>query len=416
MGQIAKIVDYRTVQRSTTRRKPLFSSLVRYPDLARLIPGSASALSLEQLPTVQLANRVLADHAGKSLLGRLAKELVPRFARRVQPRVIMSAALDSWLIAVVFFVQQALGGAHLAAITLPTLFAYLAAYMIFSIEEGVYSQPSAEALSQTAAASRSLAFAALLASFVAKSMPGQGHLWALIIFSLVNLCALSLRRHCWRFLSPGGEQLRNVLIVGSGARAQEVSSAIHRDGGSRRLVKGFMAEHHLRNIYGASMLSRIAREEFVDEIIIASADDHIAEIAIQEARRNNLDVKVAPQASIASSCSEIEFENVGGVPLLKIESLRQPECKLAIKRVLDAAVGLSALIALSPLYLLIAMLIRLDSPGSILYRAPRVGSKGQRFTCYKFRTMVPEAMPSRAICESKMKGRAPSSKSRAIRV
>jgi lipopolysaccharide/colanic/teichoic acid biosynthesis glycosyltransferase len=62
-----------------------------------------------------------------------------------------------------------------------------------------------------------------------------------------------------------------------------------------------------------------------------------------------------------------------------------------LKRALDLGVSSLALVVLSPLLLLIAILIKLDSEGPVLYRAPRVGLGGQLFSMYKFRTMVVDA-------------------------
>jgi len=61
------------------------------------------------------------------------------------------------------------------------------------------------------------------------------------------------------------------------------------------------------------------------------------------------------------------------------------------KRALDMTVALVGLILLSPLMVLIAVLVRLDSPGPVFYRAPRVGKDGQLFRMFKFRTMVIDA-------------------------
>lgn len=62
-----------------------------------------------------------------------------------------------------------------------------------------------------------------------------------------------------------------------------------------------------------------------------------------------------------------------------------------LKRVFDMVVALTGLIVFSPLVLVIAALIRLDSPGPTFYRAPRVGKDGHLFRMYKLRTMVADA-------------------------
>src|SRR5262245_5731835 len=61
------------------------------------------------------------------------------------------------------------------------------------------------------------------------------------------------------------------------------------------------------------------------------------------------------------------------------------------KRAFDLTVGATALVLSLPLWLLAAVVIRLTSPGPILFRQTRCGRHGRRFTCYKFRTMVQDA-------------------------
>jgi len=68
-----------------------------------------------------------------------------------------------------------------------------------------------------------------------------------------------------------------------------------------------------------------------------------------------------------------------------------PEWPLTIKRIADVIVSAAGLVALSPLLLIIAAVVWLDSPGPVFYRGVRVGHKGQKFNCCKFRTMVLQA-------------------------
>ncbi len=62
-----------------------------------------------------------------------------------------------------------------------------------------------------------------------------------------------------------------------------------------------------------------------------------------------------------------------------------------LKRLFDIVFSLFGLILVSPLFLAIAVLIKLESPGSVFYRGERVGKKGKLFKIFKFRTMVPDA-------------------------
>jgi len=68
-----------------------------------------------------------------------------------------------------------------------------------------------------------------------------------------------------------------------------------------------------------------------------------------------------------------------------------PAWSLAIKRFMDLVLGSVAILVILPLLCVVAIAIRLDSPGPVLYRSARVGRKGAVFTCYKFRTMRPHA-------------------------
>jgi exopolysaccharide biosynthesis polyprenyl glycosylphosphotransferase len=139
------------------------------------------------------------------------------------------------------------------------------------------------------------------------------------------------------------------------------------------------------------MLSRIAREEFIDEIIIATGDPAVVRIAISEARRNFLDVSAFPEVGIPRISGKVTFTTIGGLPLLNIHGHEPPTYALSTKRALDIGASLVALVLLAPLALVMAGLIKLDSPGPALYQAERTGRKGRRFRCYKFRTMVFDA-------------------------
>lgn len=71
----------------------------------------------------------------------------------------------------------------------------------------------------------------------------------------------------------------------------------------------------------------------------------------------------------------------------------QSDVSSRIKRGLDVCAALIALVFLVPVYLLLAICVRMDSPGPVIYKQIRVGKMGRPFTIYKFRTMIPDAEP-----------------------
>ena len=73
------------------------------------------------------------------------------------------------------------------------------------------------------------------------------------------------------------------------------------------------------------------------------------------------------------------------------EKLNKRKVSLAVKRIFDIAVSLLAFMFLLPFYVIIGVLIKLDSPGKVFYKQTRVTSYGKTFKIYKFRTMVENA-------------------------
>jgi exopolysaccharide biosynthesis polyprenyl glycosylphosphotransferase len=77
--------------------------------------------------------------------------------------------------------------------------------------------------------------------------------------------------------------------------------------------------------------------------------------------------------------------------VLQLSSQSTPVVEFFVKRVLDVCLSSLALLVGAPLMLIAAVAIKLDSPGPVIYSAWRVGRKGRKFRCFKFRTMVADA-------------------------
>src|SRR6185312_4078074 len=86
-----------------------------------------------------------------------------------------------------------------------------------------------------------------------------------------------------------------------------------------------------------------------------------------------------------------EIEQIGDLALICLNAEQLPALALFLKRLLDVMIAGAALVFLLPLLALFAVFIKLDSPGPVLYCAPRAGRKGRRFRCFKFRTMLNDA-------------------------
>jgi exopolysaccharide biosynthesis polyprenyl glycosylphosphotransferase len=193
--------------------------------------------------------------------------------------------------------------------------------------------------------------------------------------------------------------LRNVLIVGADATARRLASFLDANPGDGRAVYGFLDNDRPLGdgvIGRLGDLGRLARTGFVDEVILAAPRDRkVAMQTLEEARQLRLDVKIIPDlfgCTLGINDAGInEFDRVGDLPLISLHTERLPATGLVLKRLLDVIGSGLILMMLAPLLAPIAALIKLDSPGKVLYRAQRAGRKGRLFRCYKFRTMVGNA-------------------------
>jgi lipopolysaccharide/colanic/teichoic acid biosynthesis glycosyltransferase len=84
-------------------------------------------------------------------------------------------------------------------------------------------------------------------------------------------------------------------------------------------------------------------------------------------------------------------EYIGRIPTIPLPGGDPPCGALMVKRVMDVLLASVAILVLWPLSAFIALIICIDSPGPVLYRAERIGRKGRKFICLKFRTMVRDA-------------------------
>lgn len=192
---------------------------------------------------------------------------------------------------------------------------------------------------------------------------------------------------------------RNVLIVGAGTIGRKLAAILEAEHIDGRTVVGFLddSERVAGDVLGrVKSLTWIARSEFVDEVILAIPErPDLARWVIREARRNRLNIRVVPDLydpeQVQQADPRLGLEYFGDVPVLTLHEEIVRSSGLFWKRVLDIVLASAALLAAAPLMALIAALIKVASPGPLLYQAKRVGLKGRRFICYKFRTMVADA-------------------------
>ncbi len=266
---------------------------------------------------------------------------------------------------------------------------------LFGFSAGLYERagdPSPEGI--VSALARSNLFAISLVFIAAEDRMHPLVAVGVLASSLAGLVlSRRLRQFVWKRRRRDTES-RKILIVGGGPVARSIARALRNDPLHRAIVCGFV-DNDLP--LSPAVLGRIAdldwlaRAEFIDEVILALPGQPAqAREAAEAAFRNHLDIRAVPDLP-PGPWPDSGIDRIGEVPVITLHRERLPSAALFLKRLLDVTGAVFGLVLVSPLMAIVALLIRLDSPGPVVYSAERTGAKGRRFRCYKFRSMVTDA-------------------------
>jgi len=130
----------------------------------------------------------------------------------------------------------------------------------------------------------------------------------------------------------------------------------------------------------------------VEQVIVALSGYQRGEMAelVNLCQRGKVDIKVYPDL-FSYMAGDLNVDDLGGKPLLTVRDIALRGWKLSLKRVLDLFGAIFGLILLSPMMLVTALLIRLESRGSVFYWQMRMGLDGKPFPMIKFRSMRQDA-------------------------
>jgi exopolysaccharide biosynthesis polyprenyl glycosylphosphotransferase len=190
-----------------------------------------------------------------------------------------------------------------------------------------------------------------------------------------------------------------VLIVGTGDVGQMIFHKIESNPGMGYEVVGLIeANGHKGTLPGLPILGQagdlapLINEHQADEVIIALPEATHQEILmlISECERGKVTIKVFPDV-FQYMAGQVSIGDLGGLPLLTVRDVALRGWRLVVKRLIDVVGAAFGLIFLSPLLLLTAILIKLDSHGSAFYAQERMGLDGRPFMMFKFRSMRTDA-------------------------
>lgn len=191
-----------------------------------------------------------------------------------------------------------------------------------------------------------------------------------------------------------------LLVVGSGRLSKMMMQHLSANPNLGYSIVGFLHDMNdepsdfgrFKMLGTLDDLGLVIRSMQVDEVIIALPSNMHQE-AIQSVRlceRLGASFKLVPDL-YELSLSRIDMEAVEGIPLLSIKQASLNTFQRAVTRGVDILVSGIVLLLGLPLWIVIGLAIRLDSPGEIVYQQKRVGLSGKPFMVFKFRSMYKNA-------------------------
>lgn len=232
------------------------------------------------------------------------------------------------------------------------------------------------------------------------------HLFLAFYFISAIFVISFLRHQIYFFMKrryARGLNLKNVLIVGAGKMGISVGQKLvqYKDYGFH--LKGFLDDNKeigekipvgqdIAVLGTLRDMESILEKEEISEVYVALDLSNYPKIleTLKIMDRFIVNVRLIPDLFQLLTL-KARIEDLDGFPVISIDEPPMRGMMLIVKRIGDVAFSAFMLLLLSPLLLLVALLIKLSSPGAVFYHQERVGMDGKKFTMHKFRTMVCDA-------------------------
>lgn len=202
--------------------------------------------------------------------------------------------------------------------------------------------------------------------------------------ALVTIGRFAVRRLQVELLKKG-YGIHRVVLVGNGRLGQQLAATF---GQQPRFGYQVVA---MPQTFMASELEHIYQQNGIDEVIqtdpSAPEEDIIGLLDFCE--KYKIDFKYVPNL-FETYAPHVRFRQIGSVPVMELLRTPLDGWGRIVKRILDLVGSFVGIVILSPFLVIIAVLVSLDSPGSIFYGQTRIGRYTQPFTLYKFRSMKKE--------------------------
>ncbi len=224
----------------------------------------------------------------------------------------------------------------------------------------------------------------------------------------LGLGGLILERWLWRKWllrqCKSGHYLARAIVVGHREDVEYVIGQIDAKSGAAYYVAGAavdgedsgcvtVGEHDVPLVASFTDVAKAARDMGVETVIVAGhprgGNNFIRNLG-WELENTNAELVLSSRLTDVAG-PRIHFRPVEGLPLIHVEIPHFSGAKHVLKRSLDIIGSATALLVLLPVFAVVAMMIKRDSPGPVLFRQERCGRNGDRFNMLKFRSMVQTA-------------------------
>ncbi|RDC63181.1 UDP-glucose:undecaprenyl-phosphate glucose-1-phosphate transferase [Adhaeribacter pallidiroseus] len=199
-----------------------------------------------------------------------------------------------------------------------------------------------------------------------------------------------------------GKVYFNTLIIGSNSNARDVYKELEKNNRHLGLqIKGFVHvfdsfghfyEDELCNLGPYRAIADLIKLHQIEEVIIAiepQEHEKITEI-LSLLEGENVRISILPDV-YQILLGSVKVNHLFGTPLIEVKQDLMPVWQEILKRAADIAVSLFFMLFFCWVYFIIALLVKLSSPGNIIYRQERIGKSGRPFYIYKFRSMFADA-------------------------
>jgi len=194
----------------------------------------------------------------------------------------------------------------------------------------------------------------------------------------------------------------NTLIIGSNTKAIKLFNDIkneYQTSGQKILgfinvdfKKEYLLSKHTLHLGELKSIKEIIKKYKIEDVIIAiESSEHkkISEI-LSHLEDTSVFIKIIPDMYDILSGS-VKINSIYGTPLIQIKHEILPQWQIITKNIFDYLLAINFIIIFSPIYLILALIVKLTSNGDIIFKQKRIGKNGVEFNIYKFRSMYNDA-------------------------